>query len=143
MAIQEEFQQAIDDIKSATQHVCNGNANPLKALWSRADDVTIMGGWGSYEHSWDQVAPRLEWAAARFLEGQGAFETLAMGEDGNLGYTIWIERYDARVQGSDTVRPIALRVTQIYRHEGSTWKIIHRHADAIMERLEATAIVPR
>lgn len=79
----------------------------------------------------------------RFLEGQVACQTLAMGEDGNLGYTIWIERYDARVQGSDTVRSFAARATQIYPREGGAWKIIHRHADAIMEKLEATAVLPR
>ena len=72
-----------------------------------------------------------------------SFETLAWGEDGDLGYTIWIEKYNAKVQGSDAVRPLALRVTQIYHREGGAWKIIHRHADAIMERLEATAVLPR
>jgi ketosteroid isomerase-like protein len=143
METREDFQQAIDNVKSASQHYCNGNATPFKDLWSHADDVTIMGGWGSYEHSWAQVAPRLEWAAARFLEGQGTFETLAEGVDENMGYTIWIEKYDARVQGSDTVRPIALRVTHIYRRENGIWKIIHRHADAIMEKLEAIALLKR
>jgi ketosteroid isomerase-like protein len=47
------------------------------------------------------------------------------------------------VQGSNAVCPIALRVTQIYRREGGAWKIIHRHADAMMEKLEATAILSR
>ncbi len=103
----------------------------------------IMGGWGSYEETWDRVGPRLEWAAARFLEGRGACQTLTAAENGDLGYTVAIERYDARVQGSDTVRSLALRVTQIYRREDGAWKIIHRHADAIMETLEATALLPR
>jgi ketosteroid isomerase-like protein len=141
VALQKEFQQAIDEIESASQEYCNGNASPFKALWSNSDDVTIMGAWGSAERSWDQVGPRLDWAAARFIEGKGAFETIAAGEDGNLGYTVWIERYDARVKGSDTVRPMALRVTQIYRWERDAWRIIHRHADAIMEKLEAPAIL--
>jgi ketosteroid isomerase-like protein len=66
---------------------------------------------------------------------------LAEGVDENMGYTIWIEKYDAREQGSDTVRPIALRVTHIYRRENGAWKIIHRHADAIMDKLEATALL--
>jgi ketosteroid isomerase-like protein len=140
---QEDFQKAINEIQSATQRFCNGDANPIKACWSHTDDATMMGGWGLYEQTWDQVGPRLEWAAARFLEGKGSFETLAFGQDGNLGYSVWLEKYDAKVQGSDTVRPLALRVTQIYRREGGAWKIIHRHADAIMEKLEATAILPR
>jgi ketosteroid isomerase-like protein len=140
---QEDFQQAISEIQAATQQFLNGDANPIKAFWSHSDDATIMGGWGSYEQTWDQVGPRLEWAAARFLEGQGSFETLASGEHGDLGYSIWIEKYNARVRGTDTVRPLALRVTQIYRREGGAWKIIHRHADAILEKVEATAVLPR
>lgn len=138
---QQDFQQAISNVKSASQHYCNGKPKPFKALWSQADDVTIMGGWGSYEQTWAKVGERLDWAAARFLEGQGAFEMLAEGEDENLGYTIWIERYQARVQGSDAIRPVALRVTHIYRREDGAWKIIHRHADAIMDKLEVAAIL--
>lgn len=141
METRESFQQAVDNVKSASQHYCNGESSPFKALWSQANDVTIMGGWGSYEQSWAQVAPRLEWAAARFLEGKGTFETLAEGVDENIAYTVWIEHYDARVQGSDVVRPIALRVTHIYRREDGIWKIIHRHADAIMDKLETTALL--
>ncbi len=143
MPTQEDFQQAIDEIQSATQQFCNGNPDPIKALWSHAGDATIMGGWGSHEQTWDQVGPRLEWAAARFLEGQSSFEMLAFGDRGDLGYTIWIEKYHAKLQGTDIVRALALRVTQIYRREGGAWKIIHRHADAIMENLEAAAVVPR
>ena len=143
MAKSEDFQQATNEIQSATQQFCNGNADPIKALWSHTAAATIMGGWGSHEHTWEQVGPRLEWAAARFLEGHVSFETLALGEDGDLAYTIWIEKYNAKVQGSDTVRPLALRVTQIYHREGGFWKIIHRHADAIIEKLEATALLPR
>ena len=143
MPTQADFQQTIDEIQSATQQFCNGDPNPIKALWSHTDDATIMGGWGSHEKTWDQVGPRLEWASARFIEGQASFEILALGNDGDLGYTIWIEKYNARVQGTDTVRPLALRVTQIYRREGDAWKIIHRHADATMERLDKTTTMDR
>jgi len=41
----------------------------MKALWSHAADVTIFGGWGAYEQGWEQVGPRLDWAAARFRGG--------------------------------------------------------------------------
>ena len=141
METQQDFQQAVNSVKSASQDFCNGDAESFKALWSHADNVTIMGGWGSFEHSWAQVGPRLDWAAARFIEGKGEFETIAEGADESVGYTIWIERYEARVQGSDTILPVALRVTHIYRREAGAWKIIHRHADPIMDKLPVAALV--
>jgi ketosteroid isomerase-like protein len=30
-------------------------------------------------------------------------------------------------------RSITLRATQVYRREGSEWKIAHRHADTVTE----------
>ena len=141
MTRQQDFQQAMQDLRAATQEFCSGNAEPTKALWSNSADATIMGGWGSYEITWDDVARRIDWAAARFLEGTVSFETLSQGEDGDLGYTIGIERYNVRLQGSDTIRPFALRVTLIYRRENGAWKILHRHADAAMEKLEAAALL--
>jgi ketosteroid isomerase-like protein len=79
--------------------------------------------------------------AARFLEGQRTIELLSMAISGDLAYTVWIERGETRVVGSDELRPSGLRVTHIFRREEGAWKIIHRHADAIMQKIEATAIL--
>jgi hypothetical protein len=137
MAIQDDFQQAVTQVQSAIQRACNGDPEPFKALYSHADDVTIMGAWGAYELGWEQVGPRLDWAVTRFLEGHIAFHPIAIGDRGSLGYTIWIEKGEARLQGSDGIRPFALRVTQLYRRENGAWKIIQRHADPMMEKIEA------
>lgn len=142
MGAAETFQRAIHDFVSATQQFCNGNASSTKALWSHCADATIMGGWGAYEQTWAQVGPRIDWAAVRFLEGQVLFEMLTSGQEGSLAYSVGIEKYDVRLLGEDTFRPFALRVTQIYRFEGDAWRIIHRHADPITDRLETGAILP-
>src|SRR5260370_42522667 len=118
-----------------------GAPSPYQACWSHADDVTIFGGWGAYEQGWEQVGPRLEWAAARFRGGHIDFEPLALAMNGDLAYAIWIERGEARVIGLDEFRPIALRVTHLYRREAGTWKIIHRYADHTITKVEAVAIL--
>ena len=33
------------------------------------------------------------------------------------------------------------RVTQLYRREAGAWKIIHRHGDAVIEKIAATAVL--
>ncbi len=51
----------------------------------------------AYEQGWEQVGPRLDWAAARFHGGQFTYESLAMGMSGDLAYAIGIERGEAHV----------------------------------------------
>lgn len=69
------------------------------------------------------------------------FELVALTLHGDLAYSVWIERGEVRVVGLDEFRPGALRVTQVYRREAGTWRIIHRHADAVVEKIAATAIL--
>jgi ketosteroid isomerase-like protein len=141
MSITDDFSQTVKQLEAAGPHFYTGDAEPFKALWSQTDDVTIFGGWGAYEQGWEQVGPRLDWAAARFRGGQGTIEPLTMGMSGDLAYQVFIERAEVRIAGRDELSPMALRVTHIYRHEEGTWKIIHRHADAITDKTEASAVL--
>jgi ketosteroid isomerase-like protein len=59
-----------------------------------------------------------------------------MGESGELAYTISIERSEMQAEGSEELRPFAFRITHLYHMEDSDWKIIHRHADPIMQQSE-------
>jgi len=59
----------------------------------------------------------------------------------NASLSMWIERGEARVEGVDELRQMGLRVTQLYRREADGWKIIHRHGDAITEKIAAAAVL--
>lgn len=141
MAALEELRQTIAHIQTVSQQYLAGDPVPFQACWSHADDVTIFGGWGAYEQGWAQVGPRLEWGATRYRGGLMNFELLSLISGDELAYSVWIERGEIRVLGLDESRPSALRVTQMYRREAGTWKIIHRHADAVVDKIEATAIL--
>jgi len=139
----DNFQSSLDRVQAAVRQFATGDASAYQACWSQADDVTICGGWGAYERGWEQVGPRLDWAAARWRGGHTDFVPLTQGASGDLAYTIWIEQGDARLEGMDEFRPIALRVTHIYRREGDAWKIIHRHADALIDKIATRAVLQR
>lgn len=137
----DDLQPMLDQVQAAIRQFADGNPEPYQACWSHTDDVTICGGWGAYKCGWQQVGPRLEWAARRWRGGHTHFDLLGAGASGDLAYTIWIEHGDARLEGVDEFRPVALRVTHLLRREAAGWKIIHRHADAVINKIAATAVL--
>ena len=94
-----------------------------------------MGAWGGYEKGWSEVGPRYDWVAGRLGESGAkvSVEYLSSGVDGNLAYTVAIERSELRQVNQDRPTPSALRVTHIFRQEDGVWKLVHRHADPLME----------
>jgi hypothetical protein len=122
-----DFQQAVEQVQTALRLLVQGDPTPLLALWSHAPDVTSLSGAGT-DIGWEHVGPRTRWIGEQYRDGQIDFELLAQGSNGDLGYTIWIERSQARLFGGDEFTQIALRITHIYRREPDGWKIVHLHA---------------
>jgi ketosteroid isomerase-like protein len=135
------FDDAVELMREACRAFINGDIGPWIRICSHADDTSLFGGWGGWERGWAQLEPRYAWAAARFIGGDFSFEDLAKGVSGDIGYTVWIERCQARLRGIEGVVPVALRVTHVYRNESGTWHMIHRHADPIVTIQETPAIV--
>jgi ketosteroid isomerase-like protein len=129
---EESFRSFLEQMEEATNRFVNGDPSLWKELCSHREDVTIYGGWGAYEKGWEQVGPRYEWAAARFIAGQVAVEYIATGVSGDLAYTMALERSTVRLAGAEERAPMVLRVTHIFRREEGVWKLLHRHADPLM-----------
>lgn len=140
MSVPDDFEHTLEQVEAAARQFINGNSTPFHACWSHADDVLLFGGFGAYEQGWTQVGPRMDWSTTRYRSGTLTIQRLAQGSSGDLAYTIWLEKQVARLAGEDEDRPRVLRVTQLYRREEGSWKIIHRHADAISDKTEATAV---
>jgi ketosteroid isomerase-like protein len=52
-----------------------------------------------------------------------------------------VERFKAKVGGSDDVATVALRVTSVFRRENGGWRLVHRHADPITIAQPAQSVV--
>jgi ketosteroid isomerase-like protein len=127
----------------------NGFINGDPTLWkknaSHRDDVTIMGGWGGMAKGWTKVDPWYDWAAARFRESGAKvkIEYVSSEVSGNLAYTVAIERSEALVAGQDKPSTMALRVTHVFRMEDGNWKLVHRHADPLIDKTAPGAVLQK
>jgi ketosteroid isomerase-like protein len=84
----------------------------------------------------------MERAASRYRDGEVVgFENVAKYVTSELAYIVGVERYRAKIGGEEDIAPVALRVTSIFRPEGGTWKIVHRHADSITTARPAESVI--
>src|SRR4051812_42133807 len=101
----ETFSRFLRVFEEATTKFINGDASAWKELASQSQDGTVMGAWGAYEKGWPQLAPRYDWAAARF-QPSGAklsVEYLSARVSGHLAYTVAIERIQVLRTGQEKV----------------------------------------
>jgi hypothetical protein len=140
----DSFKSAVEQYHQAQKEFVRGKPLPFKALCSHADDVTIIGGRGGIEKGWSaQVEKRYDWASARFAtdDDERRIENISTVVTPEMAYMVDIERTQVRLAGTQEVRPMALRVTSIFRLEDRQWKLVHRHADPLIEVQPAASIV--
>lgn len=135
---EEDFQSFLTRFESGLTGFVNGRPSQWLANVSRRDDATLMGGWGAFERGWSQLEPRYAWAASQFQESGAKVkvEYLSTSSSGDLAYTVAIERSTVRLSGREQPAPMALRVTHVFRREDGVWRLVHRHADHIIEKVD-------
>ena len=64
----------VPDLVAAQSAFVRGDPASMKALWSHAEDVTLMGAWGGRERGWALVGARLDWVSKSNTEGKGTYD---------------------------------------------------------------------
>ncbi|MDQ3996423.1 MAG: nuclear transport factor 2 family protein, partial [Gemmatimonadota bacterium] len=96
---------------------------------------------GPVRRGWTEVEDALEQAAANFRGGGSVrYEEVSRYGTPELAYVVRVELTESKVGGREELSPISLRVTMIFRREGHSWKIVHRHADPITAPRAAESI---
>ncbi len=124
-----EFDQLVDQYHLSLAEFARGNPEPVIALLSHGNDVSLAGGFGGFTHGYEEVSENIGFAAAQFREGKITFENLSKVIAGDLGYIVEIECYRSRLGVSEDISVDYLRVTSIFRREDGVWKLLHRHGD--------------
>ena len=127
-----DFAQALEEYHHAVDAFAGGDPEPVKALYSRHDDVTLANPLGPPVRGWQHVAPAVDRAAATIREGEPAqWESISQVVTADLAYSVDIQHTRAKLGETDDIESFALRVTSIFRREDGEWKLVHRHADPI------------
>lgn len=127
-----DFDGAVAAYRTALGHYLRGDPGPVMSCFSDRDDVTLANPLGQTRRGAADVHEVAAAGAANFVGGSvRSIEEVSRYSTADLGYVVQIERSQARVSGSEDVSMISLRVTMVFRREGDTWNVVHRHADPI------------
>lgn len=114
---------------TALNAMLGGDAGPMLAVWSHADDVTYMSPFGELLRGWAAVeASWLGQAEAR-LGGAVRGEELQHTAGDSLGFSVGFERGEVQVEGRPT--PVDIRATCMFRLEDGAWRMIGHHTDPL------------
>jgi ketosteroid isomerase-like protein len=128
-----------EDVANLTRRTAEANAALVRgdidgylAIIEHASDYTLMAPFGGAPTRGFDTSREHRAAMARFFKsGSLRQEVVATYYSGDLVVLVTIERVRA-VIGELPEQDWSLRVTQVFRHEGTKWKLVHRHADPLV-----------
>jgi ketosteroid isomerase-like protein len=121
--------QATAHFYAALNALFEGETDPMKAVWSHADDVTYMGPTGGMQVGWDQVLPNWEAQAAKKLGGEVKPERMHVTVGQQLAIIACYEVGENLVDGKP--QKVCIRATSLFRKENGRWKMIGHHTDLL------------
>jgi ketosteroid isomerase-like protein len=140
---EEGVRKASEQFYEALNRMLGGDARSMAEVWSHSATVTAMHPIGGRQVGWDQVRESFAQVAELASGGEVWLRDQLIRVVGDVGYELGIEQGQAELAGEQV--SIQGRVTNIYRQEGGTWKMVHHHTDLspammdILRRLDADA----
>jgi ketosteroid isomerase-like protein len=141
----EELDGLVRRTAEAAKALIRGHVRDYIALAPHADDYTLMAPFGGEPtRGFDPSSEELEALERFFQGGEAELELVESYASGDLAVLVVIERQHGRVGGLPE-QDWSLRVTWVFRREGSEWRQVHRHADPLVHsiRLEQVAALLR
>jgi ketosteroid isomerase-like protein len=129
--IQNDVGALIQLSKDSNTALMRGDIVTYRALVTMTDDFTLMSPFGGTPTRGNDVTPdRLEAMGTFFRNGTFEQEVIQSYAAPDLVVLVLIERANVEVGGLPA-QDWSLRVTLVYRREGSRWCLVHRHADPL------------
>jgi ketosteroid isomerase-like protein len=121
-----------------------GDIRHYLSLIKHGGDYTLMPPYGGEPNRGFDVEAALESTPKTFQGGEAELEVVQTLASGDLVVIVGIERQHGKVGGLPG-QDWSLRVTLVFRREGSEWRLVHRHADPLVHAIsmEQMAVLAR
>jgi ketosteroid isomerase-like protein len=121
----------IEHTQQANAALMRGDADTYRAMVAITDDFTLLSPFGGEPSKAAQYTPEKWDRMARFFKnGTHRQEVLQTYRSEDMVVLALIERDIVEVGGLP-LQEWALRVTLVYRRDGTQWRLVHRHADPL------------
>lgn len=136
--------RAVEHSHVALGKIVTGNPEGYHELFSERDDVSLGNPFGPFVKGRQKVVETVANAATRYRDGEAlGFDLIARHVTQDLALVVEVERFRAKVGGGTELVTIAVRTSQVFRPEGETWKLVHRHVDPITTPQPSESIIPK
>ena len=131
----EELAALVRRAADAAAAFIRGDIRTYLDLLPHADDYTLMSPYGGAAHGFDHSDASLDATATWFQGGEARLEVVQTYRAGDLAVIAAIERQRGVVGGLPE-QDWSLRVTLVFRRDDGEWRLVHRHADALVHTID-------
>ena len=143
MSAESEVRGASESFYSALNRMATGKRGTMNAVWSQCESATALHPIGGRHTGWAEIAASFDSVAEIASGGEIRLKDQLIRVAGDMAYEMGIEAGTLTLGGIKA--NVEHRVTNIYRREGSDWKLVHHHTDTspammdVLARLQGAA----
>ena len=127
-----DLDELIAIMAEAASAFIGGDTPRYFALMNHADDFTLMPPTGGdVSRDTENRPERIAEMSRFFKRGECTLEVVESYASGDLVVLVVVERQHGEV-GDHPPQDWSLRVTLVFRREDGEWRLVHRHADALV-----------
>jgi ketosteroid isomerase-like protein len=132
----QELTDLVERTAEAASALIRGDIRRYLTLIRHADDYTLMAPSGGEPRRGFDGSDQAVDALAEYFRGSGEaeLEVFESYRSGDLVVLVAIERQHGEVGGLPD-QDWSLRVTLVFRREGTGWRLAHRHADPLVHEI--------
>jgi ketosteroid isomerase-like protein len=129
---EQDIAALIERWSRAAQLYLDGDLRAYAAIARHAEDYTLLPpNGGAARSGFDGSDDAAEWTARTFRGGRAELEVAKTYTSGDLAVLVAVERQTGTV-GDLAPQDWSLRITLVFRREGTDWRLVHRHADPLV-----------